>query len=453
MKHQRNKVNILLQTDVYKMGHMEQYNPDVEFIQSHLVVRNNLEYDEVVFFGLQYFILKYLSDFPTKDDVNEFILFYEIILKRKCPDTVKEKLNALLALGYWPIKIRAIDEGEVHPSRGSILMTIENTLPGFHWAVGFLEGLFLKIWNTSTVATHSYNLKKLFLRYANLTGSNTDFIPYQVHDFGYRSVSSEETAALSGAAHLLAFRGTDTVPAVKLLHDYYPSNSDCLPNYGSSVPASEHSVMCSFGKERELEAFRHMLKTYPTGIVSIVSDTYSLHNVLTNFALELKTEILERNGKVVFRPDSGDPVSTTVDAIMQLDTIFGSTRTPLGFRVLNEKVGVIFGEGMTDYRIQETLEILKRYNFASQNLVVGVGGLLLQQHTRDDMGFSFKANWAKLKDGSEMALFKTSPGKKSHDLGYIRSSTFIRYEDVYVDGKLLKKHSIEDVRRTLFGTI
>jgi nicotinamide phosphoribosyltransferase len=448
-------MNILLQTDVYKMGHMEQYNPDIEFIQSHLVVRNNIKYEEVVFFGLQYFIIKYLLNFPTQEDVNEFIHFYEIILKRKCPDTVKGKLYALLALGYWPVKIRAIDEGEVHPSKGTILMTIENTLPGFHWVVGFLEGLFLKIWNTSTVATHSYGLRKLFLQYAQLTGSLKDFIPYQVHDFGYRSVSSEETAALSGAAHLLSFRGTDTVPAVKLLHDYYPASrqADSKPDFGSSVPASEHSVMCSFGKERELEAFRHMLKTYPTGIVSIVSDTYNLNNVLTNFAIELKTEILERNGKVVFRPDSGEPVLTTVDAIMQLETIFGSTRTPLGFKVLNEKVGVIFGEGMTNYRIQETLEILKRYNFASQNLVVGVGGLLLQQHTRDDLGFSFKANWAKLKDGSEIALYKSSPGKQSYDLGYIRSSTFVRYEDVYLDGKLLKRHSIDDIRRTLFGTI
>lgn len=438
--------NILLHTDVYKMGHMEQYNPEIEYIQSHLIARSDKKFKELVFFGTQYYIQKYLTQTPSLDDVDEFIQIRQQILGIPISDACIAQLKALSLLKSWPLLIKSYPEGSLVGIQ-TPLMTVENTVPGMHWCVGFIESLLLKLWNTCTVATNSRELRKIFEKAAHLTGSSPNFIPFQVHDFGYRSVSSEETAALSGAAHLLSFLGTDTVLAVDLLNRYYCTEPNEI--VGVSVPASEHSVMCSFTKAYELDAFKNMLHLYPTGIVSIVSDSYDLFNVLSNFTDELKQQILDRNGKVVFRPDSGDPVSITLKTIQMLDEKFGHTLTEKGFKVLNPKVGMIYGDGMYTDRIVETLEVLASNGYASQNLVVGVGGLLLQQHNRDDMGFSFKANWGKLKSGKEMDIFKspiTDPGKNSIK-GYIKNPNF---EIVYNNGTTdLGLDSLSQVRGRL----
>jgi len=418
-------INTLLHTDVYKMGHMEQYNPDIEYIQSHLIARKGDKFSDLVFFGLRYYIEKYLSKAPSVEDVLRFIKIREMILGQPISEESKDKLMKLAEMKEWPISIKAYKEGTICGIQQPLLV-IENTAPGMHFCVGLLEGLFLKLWNTCTVATYSRKLKGIFTEYAIKTGSDLRMIPFQVHDFGYRSVSSEETAALSGAAHLVNFLGTDTVLAVDLLSRYYGPHDEPI---GLSVPASEHSVMCSFGESQEIDAFRNMLKLYPTGIVSIVSDTYDLHNVLENFSDELRDEILARDGKVVFRPDSGDPVAISIETIQILDRKFGHTFTSTGHKLLNPKVGMIYGDGMTNDRIVRTLKGLEELGYASQNLVVGVGGLLLQQHNRDDMGFSFKANWAMMKDGSEMDLYKTPKTdlSKSSKGGYIRNEEFQTY--------------------------
>jgi nicotinamide phosphoribosyltransferase len=314
--------------------------------------------------------------------------------------------------------------------------------------------------------------------YAAETCTSNAHVDWQTHDFGYRGCSSEETAALSGAAHLINFRGTDTVPAVAFLKKEY----DAKGLIGASVPASEHSVMCSYGREGELEAFRSMLSINPTGIVSIVSDTYDYFNVLTNTTETLREEILGRDGKVVFRPDSGDPekiICGDPDApegsperkgsLVILAEKFGTTTNEKGFKELNPKVGLIYGDGMYFERFKRILANMKSMGFASSNLVIGVGGLLLQQHSRDDMGFAIKATQATV-NGEVRDLIKdpaTDPDKRSLS-GLLRldliEGKFVTtagvsveeekgglLEPVFYNGVILRKYSLDEVRRNAYG--
>lgn len=466
-------MNLLLCTDVYKLGHMEQYPRGTTKIYSYLCARSTKKETKCLWFGLQYYIKKYLCQPITKENAEEFFEYRNLILGGTSSE-IEEKINALVTLGYLPIEIKAVPEGTVIDNK-NVLCTITNTLPEFYWVVGFIESLILKVWNTCSVATLSLKFKRLVLELAEQTSDSKFLVPFQVHDFGYRGCSSEETAAISGAAHLINFLGTDTVPAIKMLRDYY--NADISKPIGLSVPASEHSVMCAYGKDGEIEAFRNMLRLYPKGIVSIVSDTYNFWNVITKFATELKDEILARDGKVVFRPDSGDPIKILCGdsdalihspeykgAIRILDEIFGSSINSKGYRELNPKVGLIYGDGMYYDRFKMILEKMIDMGYASTNLVIGIGGLLLQQHNRDDLGFAFKATFAEI-NGQEVELFKdpiTDPGKRSHkgrmklvkeNDRYITIDQISAEEEltgelitVYKDGKIIKDWTLDEIK-------
>lgn len=473
--------NILLLTDVYKLGHMSQYRPGTTKVYSYLIARSDKKTPFTVFFGLQAIIKKYLSETVTEEMVSEFVTYYEMALG-PIPSDVKEKLDSLAALGYLPLEIKAVAEGTVMPVK-NVLMTITNTVPGFHWVVGFFESLVLKVWNSITVASYSMRLRNLVDQFADETCGHRLHCDWSVHDFGYRGCSSEETAAISGGAHLINFRGTDTIPALKYLVENY--NASGL--IGASVPASEHSVMCSYERENEIDAFKHMLETYPTGIVSIVSDTYDLWNVLTNFTVQLKDQILARDGKVVFRPDSGQPeliicgnpdapegTAENKGAIRILDEVFGSTVNALGYKEINPKVGLIYGDGMYFERFSAILQKLKDMGYATSNLVVGIGGLLLQSHSRDDQGFAIKATYAEI-NGEEVEIVKdpiTDPGKKSHE-GLLRldkiyasdgSAEYVTYDEqnwdqekdglletVFLNGKLVKEYSLDEIRARAYS--
>lgn len=429
--------NPLLTTDVYKLGHMEFYPEGTTKIYSYLIARSSKKFESALWFGLQYYLKEYLLKPITHKDVDEFLEYRALILGSN-PEGVVKKVRALADLGHWPISIKAAPEGSIIGAK-NVLMTMTNTHPDFAWTVGFLESLILKVWNTTTVATSSLGFRRLFEKYAEETSSAPGMVPFQVHDFGYRGCSSEETAALSGMSHLVNFLGTDTVTAVKTAKEYYSATAPI----GLSVPATEHSVMCAFGRDHEIDAFRRMLQQNPTGIVSIVSDTYHLWNVLTNIAGKLKDEILVRDGKVVFRPDSGEPKlilcgdpSAPVGshahkgAIRLLDEMFGSTVNSKGYKELNPKVGLIYGDGMYYARIADILGTIKVMGYATTNLVIGVGGILLQQHNRDDMGFAIKATFATV-NGEDRELFKdpiTDPGKRSHK-GLVRLD---KVDGVYV---------------------
>ena len=465
--------NLLLMTDVYKLGHLEQYEKGTEKIYSYLCARSNKKYNKTLVYGIQP-ILKMLSQGVTVEDGEELLAIRESILGPDTKGVVSQKIRALAQLGYLPIEIKAVPEGTYMENK-NVILTITNTLPEFYWVVGFFESMILKLWNTCTVATSSKKFKTLVEKYADETCGNRGLVPFQVHDFGYRGVSSEETAELSGSAHLVSFYGTDTVSAVNFVRKNYGVKAG--NPIGLSVPASEHSVMCSFGREREFEAFQNMLDLYPTGLVSIVSDTYDLWNVLTNFASTLKEQILARDGKVVFRPDSGDPEKILLGdedapkdspaykgSIRLLDELFGSTVNSLGFKELNPKVGLIYGDGMYFERFERILAKMKEMGYASSNLVIGVGGLLLQQHNRDDLGFAIKATYA-VANGQPRNLLKdpvTDSGKKSHTglMTLVKENGVFVTKDncsieeekqgllvlVFKDGKIKKTTTFDEIR-------
>lgn len=467
--------NILLQTDVYKMGHMEQYAPGCNKVYSYLTARSDKTFNETVFFGLQYYLKRYLSAPVTPEMGEEFLTYRKLILGSNSPE-IEAKIRALCVLGYLPVEIKAVEEGTIMPVQ-NVLMTITNTHPDFYWVVGFVESLLLKLWYTITVATCSNQYRKIVNNFFTETDEEAldPLKDFQVHDFGYRGDSSEEGAAISGVAHLLSFLGSDNVPALPCAVEFYNADINGAPVL-LSVPASEHSVMCSFGREDEIGAFKHMLELYPAGIVSIVSDTFDVYKVLTDFAETLKEEILKRDGKVVFRPDSGNPeyiicgnpdaapgTNEWKGAIRLLDEKFGSSVNTKGYKVLNPKVGLIYGDGMYTERYIRTLNRLKEMGYAASNLVIGVGGIL-RNHSRDTLGFAIKATYVEVNGEPReiekdpvtdhkkkslkglLCLVKENNKYKTLDQCTAAQEADSLLQTVYKDGKLIKETSLEEIR-------
>lgn len=418
--------NLLMLTDVYKLGHMMLYAPGTRKVYSYLCARSDKNFKETPFFGLQYYLQEYLTTPITEANADEFFHMHEKVLG-PVPKLVRDNINSLVALGYLPLEIKAVEEGQVLPVK-NVLMTITNTHEDFAWVVGYFETMLLKLWFPITVATTSLEYRKVVNAAFDSTVDLDQYFlrEFMVHDFGLRGSDSEEAGALSGAAHILSFTGSDCIPAFPFVKNYYFANDDEL--IMSSVPASEHSVMCSFGRDGELDAYKNILKLFPTGLVSIVSDTYDIWNVLTNFAEILKDDILARDGKVVFRPDSGNPELIICGdpsapegspahkgCVRLLDEMFGHSINSKGYKVLNPKVGLIYGDGMYLDRYKRTLGRLKDMGYAASNLVIGVGGIL-RNHTRDTLGFAIKATYVEV-SGEHRDIEKdpvTDPGKKSH---------------------------------------
>lgn len=465
--------NLLLMTDVYKIGHMMQYKPGTTKVYSYLCARSTKKSDRALFFGLQPY-LKMLEGKITQDDANEFFEYWESILGVKPSQEVQDKVNSLVELGFIPLEIKAVPEGTILDNK-NVLATITNTVPGFHWVVGFFESLLLKVWAPTTVATLSLKYKELATVFAAKTSDSEFLVPFLVHDFGYRGVSSEQTAEICGAGHLVSFTGSDNIPSIKFVKENYAAEGFIA----GSVPASEHSVMCSYGQEGEIDAFKRMLELNPTGLVSIVSDTYDFWNVMMNFTETLREEILGRDGKLVFRPDSGDPLKilcgdpeaevgspANKGAVRILDEKFGSTVNSKGFKELNPKVGLIYGDGMYFDRVKKIYETLTEMGYATTNVVLGIGGLLLQQHNRDDLGFAIKATFAEI-NGEQVELFKdpaTDPGKRSHkgllsldkdvngkyhttDQCSIKDEQGGELIQVFKDGKVTKEYTFSEIRK------
>lgn len=466
--------NPLLMTDVYKLGHMRLYKPGTTKVYSYLCARSTKKERKCLFFGLQPY-LKILETPLTAEHGEEFLSYYTEILGSHPPQDITEKINALIKLGYVPLKIKAVPEGTILDNK-NVLVTVTNTHDDFSWVVGLFESLLLKVWNTCSVATASHKYKKLVTKFAKDTSDSEFLIPFLVHDFGYRGVSSEGTAELSGAAHLVNFCGTDTIPAVKFLKRNYAAEG----LIGASVVATEHSIHCSFGptEENELEYVLRMLELNPTGILSVVSDAYDYWRMLTVTLPKVKDIILKREGKYVVRPDSGDPMMILCgnpDAevgspehkgtFVLMEELFGTTVNSKGYKELNAKVGVIYGDGMYYERFEAILTKMKDMGFASTNLVIGIGGLLLQQHNRDDLGFAFKATFAII-NGVAVELYKdpiTDQGKRSHKglmaLEQDLDGTYVTFDQVteeqegngalvpvFENGKIIKEYTLTEIR-------
>lgn len=421
----------MAQCDFYKTNHYQMYPEGTTKIYSNLTPRKSRlpGVKEVVVFGIQYFLIEYLIkqwknnffDLPKNIAVNAYKRLMNNTLGK---DAVSmEHIEKLHDLGYLPLKIKALPEGTLCPI-GVPCLTITNTVDHAFWLVNYLETILsCTVWQPMTSATIAYQYRKLLNKYALETTGSTEFVQWQGHDFSMRGMSSLESACLSGAGHLLSFTGTDTVPAITFLEQYYFANSNS-ELIGSSVPATEHSVMCMGLKDGEVSTFSRLLDLYPAGILSVVSDTWDLWNVVKRGGIceQLKDKILARDGKLVIRPDSGDPVDiicgTGTNPIYNADKfkygenttnlpewkgviellwdIFGGTINKQGYKVLDSHIGAIYGDSITLERAEAICERLKAKGFASTNIVFGIGSFTYQYNTRDTFGFAVKATYGEV---------------------------------------------------------
>ncbi len=401
--------NLLLNTDSYKASHWLQYPSGTDATFFYVESRGGV-HDRTVFFGLQAILKEYLSRPVTHADIDEardlFAAHGEPFNEAGWRDIV-DRLG-----GHLPIRIRAVPEGSVVPTHHA-LMTIESTDPAAFWVPSYLETMLLRIWYPITVATISWHAKQTIRQFLERTSDDpAGQLPFKLHDFGARGVSSLESAALGGAAHLVNFMGTDTVSGLLLARAHYHE-----PMAGFSIPAAEHSTITSWGRERELDAYRNMLKQFakPGSIVAVVSDSYDIyHAIREHWGKALRDEVIASGATLVVRPDSGDPVAVVHQCLELLDEAFGHTINSKGYKVLNH-VRVIQGDGINPTSLRAILERITSDGYATDNLAFGMGGALLQQLNRDTQKFALKCSAARV-DGQWIDVYKdpiTDKGKQS----------------------------------------
>lgn len=430
--------------DFYKTSHYNQYPKDTEFLYSTLVPRSNKylpAVDRVVSINITGFLKKYFVNYFNKfffeRSEDEVVKEYSDFIKRTLGiDDTGDHIRKLHKLAYLPIRVKAIPEGR-SSAIGVPNLTIENTHKEFAWLTNYLETLLsCSLWQPITSASIARQYRLLGEKYAAKTCDNNFHVSFQFHDFSVRGMSSLESAQTSGLGHLIYFDGTDNIPAITYADKYYSGKSakDWNP---TSIPATEHSVMCANiakqqaeGKGRDETETYHKLITeiYPSGFVSIVSDTYDFWHNVGIVIPSLKDEIMTRNGRVVIRPDSGDPVqiicgipdssvSTAEEKglIQVLWETFGGTINEKGYKVLDPHIGAIYGDSITLERAEQIFAGLEAKGFASSNVVLGIGSYTYQYHTRDSLGFAVKAT-SVIQNGVEYPIQKdpkTDPGKKS----------------------------------------
>ena len=392
--------NLVLETDSYKFTHWKQYPPGTEFVYSYLESRGGM-FGQVVFFGLQYYLQRYLSGVVvTEEDVSEARRFVDQHLGLGMFNYEGWMHIVRRHGGKLPVMIKAVAEGSV-VDVSNVLMTIENTDPACYWLPNYLETLLLKVWYPISVGTLSRAIRRVILSALERSGDPA-LIDFKLHDFGYRGVSSEETAGIGAAAHLINFKGTDTVAGIRVLQQYYGSQE----MEGFSVPAAEHSTITSWGRENEAQAYRNMLTQFPTGIVAVVSDSYNVYSASEKLWGELlRDQVLAREGTLVVRPDSGIPRETVLRVLQILGDKFGYEMNGKGYRVLNPKVRVIQGDGVNFWTIQDMLMAVNRAGWSADNISFGMGGALLQQLNRDTQKFAFKTSNVTV-NGNDREVFK-----------------------------------------------
>jgi nicotinamide phosphoribosyltransferase len=400
------KKNLLLMADAYKYSHYKLYVPGTSKIYSYLESRGGV-FDNTVFYGLQYILKEYLEGVViTKEDIDEAEETLNGVFGR--PNVfARENFEYILKAhgGRLPVRIRAVAEGTSVPTHNA-LMTIENTDPKCFWLTNFLETMLMQAWYPSTVATLSREVRKVVKEYFIKTSDNTSDMAmnFVLNDFGFRGVSSVESAALGGSAHLINFMGSDTVYASAFAKNYYNAKHV----YGMSVPATEHSIMTLLGPAGEKEVFAHVLKAYPEGILSCVSDSYNIFNAVGElWGKEFKDEIMARKGTLVVRPDSGDPVQTLLKVFEILFDRFGFTTNSKGYKVLPSQIRVIQGDGVDYDSIKIIYEALTAKMISAENLVLGMGGALLQKVNRDTQKFALKCSYAEV--GGRQVEVRKSP--------------------------------------------
>jgi nicotinamide phosphoribosyltransferase len=380
--------NLLVMTDSYKAGHSRLYPPGMTRLYSYLESRGGI-FPATNFFGLQYYLERYLAgSVVTQADVDAAEAFWTAHFGRDDYfDAAAWRALVARHAGRLPLRIEAVPEGTLVPT-DNVLMTVENSDPAFPWLTNWFETLLLKVWYPTTVATQSRLIRGQIAEAYRRSGADPAGVDFACHDFGYRGVSSEETAEIGAASHLLSFNGTDTVAGIRMLAAYYDGGMS-----GFSIPATEHSIICAYGREHEDAAFRHMLETFPTGTIACVSDSYDIFNAVSAiWGEELRDEVLARSGVLVVRPDSGDPMTVVPWVLDALWQRFGGSVNAAGYRVLNPHVRVIQGDAMDFSTIGPLYERIVDLGWSAENLTVGSGGGLLQLVNRDTARFALKAS-------------------------------------------------------------
>ena len=464
--------------DFYKTDHRRQYPLKTELVYSNLTPRMSRipGVDQVVVFGIQYFLKDYLvrrfNDGFFSRPKDQVLRQYKRRLDNALgKDAVPiDHISDLHDLGYLPLHIKALPEGSLCPLRVPC-MTFWNTKPEFFWLTNFIETIMSNVvWGAMTSATIAYTYRKTLDQYARETSDIPEFVNWQGHDFSMRGMYGLEAALISGAGHLLSFNGTDTIPAIDFVENFYHADSD-KELIGGSVPATEHSVMCMGGVDCEVSTFKRLLtEVYPSGIVSVVSDTWDYWKVFEDILPALKETILRRDGKLVIRPDSGDPVEVicgTTDkkgSIEKLWDLFGGSVNSKGFKQLDPHIGLIYGDSITLERCRAICEGLKAKGFASTNVVLGIGSYTYQYNTRDTFGFAVKSTYGVI-DGTAFNIFKdpkTDSGIKKSAKGLLRVNSDFSLsqevnwdeeggllESVFIDGKIVKEYTLSDIRSRL----
>ena len=453
--------NLILATDSYKQSHFLQYPPEARVISAYAEARLNDFSEEVLFLGLQPFLLDYLGTPVTTADVDEAeaaCTAHGVPFNRAGWDAIVADHG-----GFLPIAIKALPEGTIVPA-GVPLVQVENTDPRMPWLPTFIETALLRaIWYPTTVATLSWKCKAIIR--AGLEQSSDDVagqLPFKLHDFGARGVSSGESAALGGMAHLVNFMGSDTLEGIMAARHYYGADMA-----GFSIPAAEHSTMTSWGREREEDAYANMLDAFDGEgqIVAVVSDSYDLDKAVADiWGGSLRDKVLGRAGTLVVRPDSGDPIETPLRTVRTLWEKFGGTTNSKGFRVLDPHIRVIQGDGMNIDSIARLVDRMLEEGFAIDNIAFGMGGGLLQQVNRDTLRFAMKANALKdatghWRDVSKRPATDPTKGSKAGRQAVVRESGKLvatrldavdpaqdQLVPVWRNGDLLVRHAFDDIR-------
>ena len=385
--------NICTMSDSYKGTHWPQYPKGTTEVYSYLESRGG-KFNNTLFYGLQIIIKKHL--------MGQVVTEQKIQSAKKLWDThigpgafneagwrhILEKHN-----GHLPIKIKAVPEGTVVPT-SNVLVTVVNTDPEVPWLTNYIETLLLQVWYPITVGTLSREIKKVLVDYLSKTTSLDseglkNQVSFMLHDFGYRGASSVESAGIGGSAHIINFLGTDTIAAIETAQEYY--NTDNILAF--SIPASEHSTITSWGEANEVKAMENMLDSYPTGTVACVSDSFDIIRACGQYwGGVLRNKILQRDGRLVVRPDSGDPVETLRQVFKILWNRFPGTTNEKGFKVLHPNIRVIQGDGVNYESIKDILNMMVEEGFSVENIAFGMGGALLQKVDRDTQKFAFKCS-------------------------------------------------------------
>ena len=484
-------MNVSLLCDGYKIDHRRQYPDNTQLVFSNLTPRASRREGQnfIIYFGGQFFVKRWLIEEWNKNffqqPKEQVLAKYARRINNYLGEgaVTYEHIAALHDLGYLPLIIQSVPEGTKVPLKVPCLI-MYNTLPDFFWLTNYFETLLsCEIWGMCTSATTAYQYRQILNKYADLTVGNRDFVQWQGHDFSFRGMFGVEAARMSGAAHLLSFTGTDTLPAIDFLEEYYGADSD-KELIGGSVAATEHSVMAMGGMEDEVGTFKRLItEIYPKGIVSVVSDTWDFWKVLTEYLVELKGIVMARDGKLVIRPDSGDPVKIICGdpdadsrspeyrgAVQCLWDIFGGTITDKGYKQLDSHIGLIYGDSITLERAEIICDHLERSGFASTNVVLGIGSYTYQYVTRDTFGFAVKATYGIVNDEPRQIFKspKTDSGEKKSAKGLLAvynnetngdlelrdcaewaNVNHCLWQTIFKDGELFNETTLSEIRNRL----